>query len=135
MLNIQQELTFIVKQDIANINKQIAALQSYVKQQGQSSRSAEGKQLDEHNNNVVMLLQSKLANTSMSFKDVLEVRTQVRPSPQPRHCTLLNVGQNMKESRSRTEQFMYSTANAATQAASSLFFSKHVSVMSFNDWL
>jgi len=96
------ELTFIVKQDIANINKQIAALQSYVKQQGQSSRSAEGKQLDEHNNNVVMLLQSKLANTSMSFKDVLEVRTQ-----------------NMKESRSRTEQFMYSTANAATQAASS----------------
>jgi hypothetical protein len=74
-----QELTYIIKQDIASINKQIAALQSYVKQrnvQG-SSKSAEGKQIDEHNHNVVMLLQSKLANTSMSFKDVLEVRTQV----------------------------------------------------------
>lgn len=74
-----QELTFIIKQDIANINKQIAALQSYVKQRnGQhASSSAEGKQIDDHNNNVVMLLQSKLANTSMTFKDVLELRTQV----------------------------------------------------------
>lgn len=34
--------------------------------------------MEEHNNNVVMLLQSKLASTSMTFKDVLEVRTQVR---------------------------------------------------------
>jgi syntaxin 5 len=73
-----QELTFIIKQDIANINRQIAALQSYVKQRNaQSSKSSEGKQIEEHNHNVVMMLQSKLANTSMSFKDVLEVRTQV----------------------------------------------------------
>lgn len=33
--------------------------------------------IDEHNNNVVMMLQSKLATTSMTFKDVLELRTQV----------------------------------------------------------
>lgn len=73
-----QELTYIIKQDIANINKQIAALQSYVKQQNATNaQSAEGKQLEEHNHNVVMLLQSKLADTSMSFKDVLEIRTQV----------------------------------------------------------
>jgi len=97
------ELTFIIKQDIAHINKQIASLQSYVKQRNAqgSSKSAEGKQIDEHNHNVVMLLQSKLANTSMNFKDVLEVRTQ-----------------NMKESKDRTEQFMYSAASAANQAPS-----------------
>ncbi|TFK77298.1 t-SNARE [Pluteus cervinus] len=96
------ELTFIIKQDIAGINKQIAALQSYVKQRNaQGTKSAEGKQIDEHNHNVVMLLQSKLATTSMTFKDVLEVRTQ-----------------NMKESKDRTEQFMYSTASAASQAPS-----------------
>jgi len=104
------ELTFIIKQDIANINKQIAGLQSYVKQrnaQGNSS-SPEGKQIDEHNHNVVMLLQSKLANTSMGFKDVLEIRTQ-----------------NMKESKDRTEQFMFSTASAANQAPSnSLLFNQ-----------
>ena len=75
-----QELTFVIKQDIANINKQIATLQAYVKQrktQG-GAKSAEGKQVDEHNHNVVMLLQNKLADTSMTFKDVLEIRTQVR---------------------------------------------------------
>ncbi|KII94155.1 hypothetical protein PLICRDRAFT_50139 [Plicaturopsis crispa FD-325 SS-3] len=101
------ELTFIIKQDIASINKQIAALQSYQKQRVlQGSKSAESKQVDEHNHNVVMLLQNKLANTSMTFKDVLEVRTQ-----------------NMKESKDRTEQFMFSTASAAQQAPSnSLLF-------------
>lgn len=77
MLFVIQELTFIIKQDIASINKQIAALQSYVKQRQGSSSSSEGKMIDEHNNNVVMMLQSKLATTSMTFKDVLELRTQV----------------------------------------------------------
>jgi syntaxin 5 len=72
-----QELTYIIKQDIANINKQIAGLQSFVKQQRQSSKKGgPSKQVEEHNHNVVMMLQNKLANTSMSFKDVLEIRTQ-----------------------------------------------------------
>ncbi|KAF8445750.1 t-SNARE [Boletus edulis BED1] len=95
------ELTYIIKQDIANINRQIAALQSFLKQHNAQggSRSSEGKQIDEHNHNIVMMLQNKLANTSISFKDVLEVRTQ-----------------NMKESKDRTEQFMYSTTAAAHQA-------------------
>ncbi|KZS95826.1 t-SNARE [Sistotremastrum niveocremeum HHB9708] len=104
------ELTFIIKQDIAKINQQIASLQSYLKTQKTqtSGKGGVGKQVDEHNHNVVMLLQSKLATTSMSFKDVLEVRTQ-----------------NMKESKDRTEQFMYSTASAATAAPSnSLLFAK-----------
>ncbi|KAI4528958.1 t-SNARE [Schizophyllum commune Loenen D] len=101
------ELTFIIKQDIANINKQIAALQSYVKQHNSHGRA---KQIDEHNNNVVMLLQSKLANTSMTFKDVLEIRTQ-----------------NMKESKDRTEQFMYSASTSAssTSGSSSLLYQSH----------
>ncbi|KAI0652097.1 t-SNARE [Trametes meyenii] len=94
------ELTYIIKQDIAGINKQIAQLQAYVKERkAQNSKSPEGKQLEEHNHNVVMLLQSKLADTSMTFKDVLEIRTQ-----------------NMKESKDRTEQFMHSTSAATSQA-------------------
>lgn len=101
------ELTYVIKQEIASINKQIATLQAYVKQQN-SSRSGGQREVDEHNNNVVMLLQSKLANTSMSFKDVLEIRTQ-----------------NMKESKDRTDQFVYSAGQAAANApppASSLLF-------------
>ncbi|KAI0003784.1 t-SNARE [Russula compacta] len=103
------ELTFVIKQDIATINKQIATLQADVKQRKaqSSSKSAEEKQIEEHSHNVVVLLQNKLAEMSMTFKDVLEVRTQ-----------------NMKESKDRTEQFMYSTAAAASQApANSFLFS------------
>ncbi|EJD03676.1 integral membrane protein sed5 [Fomitiporia mediterranea MF3/22] len=102
------ELTYIIKQDTAGINKQIATLQAYLKQrQVQSGKNPANKQIDEHNTNVVMSLQSKLASTSMAFKDVLEIRTQ-----------------NMKESKDRTEQFMSSTsAAAANQApANSLLF-------------
>ena len=78
-----QELTYIIKQDIAILNKQIASLQAYVKQRGAqgASKTAETKQVDEHQHNVVMLLQSKLADISMAFKDVLEIRTQVGYGP------------------------------------------------------
>lgn len=115
-------MTYIIKQDIAGINKQIATLQAHVKQQNvqRSTKTPEGKQVDEHNSNVVMLLQSKLASTSMTFKDVLEVRTQVRNSLiyscDCGSSLTYHTPQNMKESRDRTEQFMHATSTAATQA-------------------
>ncbi|KAH8920411.1 t-SNARE [Atractiella rhizophila] len=84
------ELTFIIKQDIASLNQQIAKLQSLSAQAGQKGKK--GK-LDEHNNNVVLMLQSRLASTSVGFKDVLEIRTQ-----------------NMKATRDRTSQFAYNQA-------------------------
>ncbi|KIM33881.1 hypothetical protein M408DRAFT_86689 [Serendipita vermifera MAFF 305830] len=102
------ELTFIIKQDIANINKQLAGLQAHVKAQ-QAGKTGGGKQVEEHNANVVTLLQSKLMSTSMTFKDVLEIRTQ-----------------NMKETKDRTEQFVHSTSSAAIQPppSNSLLFNK-----------
>jgi len=100
------ELTHWIKQDIAKINKEIASLQAYVRAQQSQAGQGRAKQVEEHNSNVVMMLQSKLVSTSMSFKDVLELRTQ-----------------NMKETKDRTEQFMYSTAQSANQAPSnSLLF-------------
>lgn len=54
-------------------------LQTYSKDQKLGS-----KQATEHSSNVVVSLQSKLANTSMSFKDVLEIRTEVRPPNNPK---------------------------------------------------
>jgi len=101
------ELTHWIKQDIAKINKDIASLQTYVRAQQQSHTA--GKHVEEHSNNVVMLLQSKLATTSMGFKEVLEIRTQ-----------------NMKENKDRTEQFMSSTAQAAHQPLqNSLLFNQN----------
>lgn len=77
LLDTPQELTYIIKQDIAGLNQQIAQLQSFTKHNLPSSNANGGKQVTEHNNNVVMMLQSKLADTSIGFKDVLEIRTQV----------------------------------------------------------
>ncbi|GAA5894001.1 hypothetical protein JCM6882_007955 [Rhodosporidiobolus microsporus] len=81
------ELTYIIKQDIAALNQQIAQLQAFTLQ---ANSNTGGKQVSEHNKNVVTMLQSKLADTTIGFKDVLEIRTQ-----------------NMKASRDRTEQFSY----------------------------
>ncbi|KAA1064218.1 cis-Golgi t-SNARE syntaxin [Puccinia graminis f. sp. tritici] len=96
------ELTYIIKQDIAQLNQQIAQLQTFVKQNLSSNRGQK-QPVDEHNNNVVMMLQSKLADTSMGFKDVLEIRTQ-----------------NMKATRDRTEQFQFNTPGLATASQSVL---------------
>lgn len=90
------ELTYIIRQDIASLNTQIASLQAYVRAQ-KAGGGAKGKQqVEEHNSNVVMMLQSRLANMGMGFKDVLELRTQ-----------------NMKASKDRTEQFMHTASTAA----------------------
>ncbi|KAF7720980.1 cis-Golgi t-SNARE syntaxin [Apophysomyces ossiformis] len=78
--------------NIAKLNKQIAMLQEYTKGQKQSS-----KQASEHTSNVVVALQSKLADTSMSFKDVLEIRTE-----------------NMKLTKDKRDQFLFSAAEQAS---------------------
>ncbi|TRY57547.1 hypothetical protein DNTS_023492 [Danionella cerebrum] len=66
------ELTYIVKQDISSLNKQIAGLQELVR-----SRSGQnGRHLQTHSNTIVVSLQSKLASMSSDFKSVLEVRTE-----------------------------------------------------------
>ncbi|POW05249.1 hypothetical protein PSTT_09824 [Puccinia striiformis] len=66
-----------------------------------STNRGQKQPVDEHNNNVVMMLQSKLADTSLGFKDVLEIRTQ-----------------NMKATRDRSEQFHFNTpgVNTTTQS-------------------
>ncbi|WVQ77599.1 hypothetical protein IAR50_007287 [Cryptococcus sp. DSM 104548] len=103
------ELTYIIRQDIASLNTQIASLQSYTRSQKPASSKNTGKQVEEHNSNVVMLLQSRLANMGMGFKDVLELRTQ-----------------NMKASKDRTEQFMHTAASSSVPAPAenSLLFSQ-----------
>eukprot|EP00088_Acartia_fossae_P046540 TRINITY_DN5026_c0_g1_i6.p1 TRINITY_DN5026_c0_g1~~TRINITY_DN5026_c0_g1_i6.p1 ORF type:complete len:288 (+),score=59.40 TRINITY_DN5026_c0_g1_i6:51-914(+) len=79
-----QELTYIIKEDIANLNKQIAQLQQVAKGQ----RDHQGKHQQSHSSSVVVSLQSKLASMSNSFKQVLEVRNE-----------------NLKSQRNRAEQF------------------------------
>ncbi|KAG6033412.1 hypothetical protein E4U41_006923 [Claviceps citrina] len=97
------ELTFIIKQDLSSLNQQIGSLQSLTRQQ-----HPKADQEGEHNKNVVYLLQGKLTDVSVNFKDVLEERTK-----------------NIQASRSRTENFISSVSQHAgpsmPQSASPLY--------------
>ncbi|KAF9432645.1 cis-Golgi t-SNARE syntaxin [Entomortierella beljakovae] len=94
------ELIYIIKQDIAKVNKQIGQLQQQVKDMA-SKATSNCKQAMEHNSHVVVMLQSRLAAQTSTFKEVLELRTE-----------------NMKASKDRREQFMFSTQNQANTLAS-----------------
>lgn len=97
------ELTFVIKQDLSSLNQQIGALQTLTKQQ-----HPKADQEGEHNKNVVYLLQGKLTDVSVNFKEVLEARTK-----------------NIQASRSRTENFISSVSQHAQpsiqQSASPLY--------------
>lgn len=90
------ELTYIIKHDIAGLNRQLAELQQY-----SSNRSAKLNRADEHRGNVVTMLQSTLASTTTNFQEILEVRTQ-----------------NMKASKDRSEQFFQGAAPTLDQQRS-----------------
>lgn len=74
------ELTYIIKHDLAAINRQLADLQAQSKGKAGQQAGKKGKdRAEEHRGNVVTLLQSNLASATTAFQDVLEVRTQVGP--------------------------------------------------------
>ena len=78
------ELTYVIKQDLSSINAQISSLQQFVRG-GKSG----GQEEEQHSKNVVVMLQGKLADVSVGFKEVLETRTK-----------------NIQASRARTEKFV-----------------------------
>ncbi|KAF3407510.1 Integral membrane protein sed5 [Talaromyces pinophilus] len=88
------ELTYVIKQDLASLNQQIAQLQALTLSQHPRASRNKTDQEGEHNDNVVVMLQGKLADVGANFKEVLEVRTK-----------------NIQASRSRTENFVSSVSS------------------------
>ncbi|KRX23644.1 Syntaxin-5, partial [Trichinella nelsoni] len=78
------ELTQIIKQDIANLNRQIGMLQQMMQRNLCSSEQNQSQ----HSKSIVVTFQSKLATISSDFKSVLQLRTQ-----------------NMKQQKMRRERF------------------------------
>ncbi|KAK9378437.1 t-SNARE [Kockiozyma suomiensis] len=102
------QLTYVIKQDLAKINTSISELQNFVKT-GKKHWGRKGEsQVDEHSENVVVLLQGKLTDVTAGFREVLEVRTK-----------------NIQASKTRTEQFISSSSAAVKdpnfQSASPLY--------------
>jgi len=72
-----EELTFILKQDIQRLNGQIASLR-------ESKARGNNKQNEAHSDTVIGYLNSKLANTTKDFKEILQVRTENLKTQQER---------------------------------------------------
>lgn len=70
------ELTFVIKQDLASLNQQISNLQAVTRQE--HPRGSKADQEGEHNRNVLFLLQGRLSSVGADFKDILEAS---RPDP------------------------------------------------------
>jgi syntaxin 5 len=92
-----QNLTNNIKEDINNLHSEISRLQQLVK----ANKNVEGKNMQKHSFNVVFTLQSKLANVSKDFKNVLEVRNE-----------------NLKQQTERGEQFFSKNTLNPSSAAS-----------------
>jgi len=92
-----QNLTFIIKEDMNQLNRQIGQLRQIAKAQQADLNSGRGRQHQAtHSTSVVVALQSRLASMTSDFKQVLEVRTE-----------------NLKESRSRQQQFSQSAVTTS----------------------
>lgn len=113
-----QELTQVIKQDLSKLNSDIANLQQRVKSQSYG----ETKHMRSHSSSVVVSLQSKLVDLSRDFKDVLELRTEVRKGR--KHTQWLNTGlfvaQNLKQQKQRREQFSSATVSTSINSSPAL---------------
>ncbi|VDN05051.1 unnamed protein product [Thelazia callipaeda] len=100
-----EQLSQVIKQDITGLNKQIATLQEFSKNNSNSNKKKQGQG---HSQLIVVGLQSKLAGVSKDFQNVLELRTE-----------------NLKVQKSRREKFsqsqpMFSRYNSANTGGSIL---------------
>lgn len=109
-------LTQAIKQDIARINRCIADLQHLTRAGPHASGLGTHGQSREHANNVVLSLQSKLADTSMGFKDVLETRTKVG-----------DMGRGVRMGREQ-EEFTYIMTNFHSLLSPSPSLSDHTNI-------
>jgi syntaxin 5 len=122
-----QELTFIIKEDINSLNKNIArvswyfsnavldnsrlyyklnAFYSSTQLQGtaRGSQTQNGKHMQSHSAGVVVGLQSKLASMSSEFKQVLQVRTEVRS---PFSCDVILINPNRYPASPRYKIYIF----------------------------
>lgn len=96
------ELTYIIKQDIFKIEKQLKELQGYVNT-GQGLSSNNQSQISTYSRNVLKILNNKTKDMSGEFKTVLETRQK-----------------NEMESKQRKNQFFSGAAAAAMENSSDM---------------
>jgi len=107
-----EELTFIIKQNIQNLNKDITTLREYSKNgsnntSNSSLSSSSSKQNTTHSDTVVTYLNSKLASTTKDFKDILQIRTENLKSQHERRQRFTGSTHNSFATRSTSDSVLY----------------------------
>lgn len=95
------ELTLILKQDIAGLNQKLGGAQQLLDQQKQK------KQFHDHSESVVSSLKQSLMRATTDFKQVLQLRTE-----------------SMQAQQSRRSQFSSSSAQSPNYANTSLYLQR-----------
>jgi syntaxin 5 len=126
------QLTLVIKQNLAKLDKDIQQLQS-LSNKNHPTAKGKGDQVGEHEKNLAFLLRGKLASVTSSFKSTLEERSKNVAASRSRREDFLNtVSSHSNPSSmnpSRTESPLYQTEQqrqsklpyTTTQAATSDF--------------
>ncbi len=99
------ELTYVIKQDIFKIEKQLKDLQHYVNTGQIAAGSSNKSQISIYSKNVLQILNTKTKNMSGEFKNVLELRQK-----------------NEMESKQRKNQFLSKANSASASESSPLYY-------------
>ncbi|KAG0020725.1 cis-Golgi t-SNARE syntaxin [Entomortierella chlamydospora] len=97
------ELTYVIKQDLSRLNAQTMALQQHVRSTAAKANRFT-RQMDEHSTSLVIILQSRLANISMGFKEALEIRTESMQASKARQDQLLQSGGQPNNTQAQQQQ-------------------------------
>ena len=109
-----QELTGVIRQDLCDLNRQIAALKQLSASQREDPRGSRNQHT--YSANVLQWLQSNLANAAKNFKTVLESRTE-----------------NLKAQKSRREEYFISDIGQSPMQPSQVVQRKQNSLLTQDD--
>lgn len=87
------ELTYVIKQDIIKIEKNLKNLQDYMK----TGVDSKDKDLKTNSKNIVQLLNTKMKNVSGNFKEVLETRQRIEIENKSRQERFISTIQNTQQ--------------------------------------
>lgn len=99
-----EELTFIIKQNIQNLNKEIVVLRE------SSKANNTNKQNTTHSDTIVTYLNTKLASTTKDFKEILQVRTEnLKTREEKKKLYIGNGNGHSTPNRTQSESILYKT--------------------------
>jgi syntaxin 5 len=94
------ELTYVIKQDIIKIEKNLKNLQDYMK----TGVDSKNEQLKTNSKNIVQLLNTKMKNVSGNFKQVLESRQKIELENKSRQERFFSTIQSAQHQQQQQQQ-------------------------------